>query len=350
MGRPNLHAVSHIRTTTVRFVHPTTVADDLVVVHSGTTVRRYDGLQPDTVHDLDGVEVRTLPKPNGELLCRFATVNDVHFGEVDCGRMDGREDGPIQRREPHEIPHPELMNTAAVAEIGGVDPSAVFVKGDLTLDGADHEFEAFERCYRGAFGDRLHVVRGNHDSYHDQGVYDRDLWVQLPGIAVALMDTAIPTETTGAFDDEQLTWLSDHAAGCPTPVLVMGHHQQWVDGKRSHDYFGIHPDSSDALDTVVARHRNILGYSAGHTHRHRVRRMRCGAPTVEIGCVKDFPGTWAEYRVHEGGVMQIVHRISSPETLEWSERCRGLYADFGMHYETYALGRLDERCFVFPAR
>jgi hypothetical protein len=54
--------------------------------------------------------------------------------------------------------------------------------------------------------------------------------------------------------------------------------------------------------------------------------------------------------VYEGGVMQIVHRISSPEALEWSERCRGLYADFGVDYQTYAMGSLAERCFVFPDR
>jgi hypothetical protein len=66
--------------------------------------------------------------------------------------------------------------------------------------------------------------------------------------------------------------------------------------------------------------------------------------------VKDFPGTWAEYRVYEGGVMQVVHRVSDPAALEWSERCRHLYEDFGIDYETYALGTLSDRCFVFPER
>ena len=78
--------------------------------------------------------------------------------------------------------------------------------------------------------------------------------------------------------------------------------------------------------------------------------MECGVPTIEIGCVKDFPGTWAEYRVYEGGVMLVVHRISTPQALDWSERCRHLYEEFGIDYETYALGTLNERCFVFPAR
>jgi len=30
--------------------------------------------------------VHTLPKP-GEYLCSVATTNDVHFGEVECGRL-----------------------------------------------------------------------------------------------------------------------------------------------------------------------------------------------------------------------------------------------------------------------
>lgn len=353
--REYLATSSRYGSTTVRRViltntDVTTVGDDFAIRHDGRVVHRYDGLDPNTSYGFDGVSFRTLSRPGGELLCRFATVNDVHFGEVECGRMDGRTDGPIQRREPHETPHPELMNTAAVREIAAIDPLTVLVKGDLTLDGSDDEFAAFERCYRTAFGDRLHAVRGNHDAYHDQGVFDQDLWIEMPGLCVALMDTVIATETTGAFTDDQIAWLDDHISTCDRPVLVMGHHQQWVDGRRSDDYFGIHPDSSDALDRVVARHRHVLGYAAGHTHRHRVRAMPCGAPTVEIGTLKDFPGTWAEYRVFEGGVMQIVHRISDPEALEWSDRCRGLYADFGMQYESYALGTLDQRCFVFPDR
>ncbi len=108
----------------------------------------------------------------------------------------------------------------------------------------------------------------------------------------------------------------------------------------------MHPDASDALDDLCVRHRHVIGYAAGHTHRHRVRTMtRSGVPSIEIGCVKDFPGTWAEYRVYEGGVMQVVHRISSPEALSWSNRCRVIYSDFGIDYEAYALGTLRRALF-----
>ena len=69
-------------------VELTTVADDVVVCHRGESTYRYDGLVPDTDYMLDGVAARTLPRPGGELLCRFATVNDLHFGEDECGRVD----------------------------------------------------------------------------------------------------------------------------------------------------------------------------------------------------------------------------------------------------------------------
>ena len=115
------------------------------------------------------------------------------------------------------------------------------------------------------------------------------------------------------------------------------------DGGRYHEI------SAGALRTMIRR-TAFAAYTAGHTHRHRVRHMPCGIPSIEIGCVKDFPGTWAEYRVYEGGIIQVVHRISAPEALAWSERCRHLYSDFGIDYESYALGRLEDRCLSIPQR
>ena len=333
----------------------TTVADDLIVIHDGLVVHRYDGLTPDTEYDLHGTTVRTLPRPGGELLCRFATVNDVHFGETEAGRIDDLTEGPIRRADPGATPYPEVMNHAAALEMAAIEPTAVIVKGDLSVDGEPDEWAAFEACYRAPFGDRLHVVRGNHDAYRHQAEYAGDRWIELPGVAVALLDTAIPGATTGTITTEQIDWLDDHCAGADRPVFVMGHHQQWIgdgpDAKRSDDYFGLHPDASDALDELAERRSNVIAYAAGHTHRHRARPMaRSGIPSIEVGCTKDFPGTWAEYRVHEGGVTQVVHRMSTTDALEWSESCRGLYSDFGVDYETYALGTLVDRCFTISLR
>ena len=169
-------------------------------------------------------------------------------------------------------------------------------------------------------------------------------------MAVALLDTAIPTVTSGHLSAEQIDWLDARAADSTVPVIAMGHHQQWVGGERSPEYFGIDPDSSDALTAVMTRRPALVAYTAGHTHRHRVRHVGPGIPSIEVGCVKDFPGTWAEYRVYDGGILQVVHRTSSPEALAWSEQCRTLYSDFGVDYASYAMGTLGDRCFVIPIR
>ena len=79
-------------------------------------------------------------------------------------------------------------------------------------------------------------------------------------------------------------------------------------------------------------------------HRNRVRRFPAtgDVPWVEVACVKDFPGAWAEYRVHEGGILQVFRRISAPDALAWSEKTRDMY---GGLYEMYAFGSLADRCF-----
>ena len=328
----------------------TTVADDLIVAHDGLDVHRLVGLQPDTDHLVGDQVVRTLPRPDGTLLCRFATVNDVHFGEQEAGRLGDEPNGPVQRSDPGEPPYPETMNRAAVDEIGNIEPAAVIVKGDLSMDGQPDEWQAFEQCYRVPFGDRLFAVRGNHDAYQGQTAYAGDQWISMPGVSVALLDTTIPLQTTGWLKPEQLDWLDSHAEHSMVPVIVMGHHQQFTGTNRTPDYFGLHPDASDALTAVIERRAALVAYTAGHTHRHRRRLLPNGVPSIEIGCVKDFPGTWAEYRVYSGGITQVVHRMSSPPALRWSERCRHLYRDYGVDYQTYALGSLSDRCFNISYR
>jgi len=63
--------------------------------------------------------------------------------------------------------------------------------------------------------------------------------------------------------------------------------------------------------------------------------------------VKDFPGGWAEYRVHERGIAQVFHRVQAPEAVAWAERTRRM---FGGLYGAYAMGRLEDRSFVVATR
>jgi 3',5'-cyclic-AMP phosphodiesterase len=324
----------------------TTVGDDHVVLFDGPTMHRHDGLESDTEYLLDGVTVRTLARPHGALLSTFATVNDVHFGERDCGHDDNIP-GPIMRVPDGQPLHPTFMNAAAIGEILAVNPDHVVVKGDLTLDGADHEYAEFVEAY-GVFGDRLTAVRGNHDAYHQQNYAAGPTMVDLPGVRLAVLDTVIVGHTTGWIGDDQFEWLEELCASSDRPVLAFGHHNMWIDSSRRTDsYFGIHPDASDRLLALVQRQPRLCGYFAGHTHRNRVRRHAStgSVPFAEVTTVKDFPGSWAEYRVYEGGIQQLHHRINTPEALAWSESCRGLYSG-AIDYSVFSLGRPDDHSFV----
>ena len=328
----------------------TTVADDEAVLHDGVVAHRHTGLEPGTEHRRAGHLFRTLDRPPGERLSTVCTVNDVHYGELECGILNGIDDAPIYTVAPGEEPYPELMNRCAIADMLPLDPDAVVVKGDLTAMGTTKEYQAFLDAYVPAFGDRLVHVRGNHDAYHGEDfASDAPLSVTLPGVTLAVIDTSVPGKATGGVSATTLEWLDQLAAEADRPVLVFGHHHAWDPGSstRPEAYFGINPDDSERLVEVVARRPRIAGYFAGHTHRNRVRRFSATGqvPWVEVACVKDFPGAWAEYRVFEGGILQVFRRISAPEALAWSEKTRDMY---GGLYDTYAFGELSDRCLAIP--
>jgi 3',5'-cyclic AMP phosphodiesterase CpdA len=234
-----------------------------------------------------------------------------------------------------------------------IDPAAVLVKGDLTAHGTRDELERFLAAYGAVFGDRLHAIPGNHDAtIVDAFPEPMPYVVELPGVRLAMIDTSLPVRASGGVTAATLGWLDELAARADDrPMLVFGHHPPWNPGSPdpSEDYFGINPGDSIELVDVVARRPSIVGYFAGHTHRNRVRRFGAtgSMPWVEVACVKDFPGTWAEYRVFEGGVLQIHRRIASDEALVWSEKTRGM---FGGLYAEYAFGSLGDRCFPISSR
>ena len=295
---------------------------------------------------------------SGSVLTKLATVNDLHFGETVCGLIEGIELGPTLRDDPGSEPYPIVMNRAAVSEIAALSPDLVVAKGDLTATGSGAEYAQFQATYRAAFEDRLIVTLGNHDKPQAGGEVPPVPMVQsadLEGVRVVVLDTARDGRVGGELTVEQTDQLDELALASDRPVLVFGHHP--VGGKDIDRLFGprseyencLDPPSTSRLVDVVARRTGILGYFAGHTHRNKVRHLpETGTfPWVEVGCVKDFPGSWAEYRITEDVIEQVHHRISDPEALRWSERCRSM---FGGRYPLYALGRDSDRCFKLTIR
>jgi 3',5'-cyclic-AMP phosphodiesterase len=331
----------------------TTVTDDSAVMFEGADVRCLDGLKPGHPYRFGDQEFVTLCRPAGERLATVATVNDVHFGEVRAGYVEGHDVGPGMSAAPGEDPYPQVMNAAAVAEIAALHADLVVAKGDLTTQGLIEEYQQFEACYRTVLGGRLCFTLGNHDKPSRGAVVDcpPTQEFQVPGALVAILDTARVGRGGGSLDTEQLDWLDELASRADVPVLVFGHHPAWEDGVDDwlDEASAIDPAPSAQLVEVFARRPALIGYFAGHTHRNRVRHFpSTGAvPFAEVACTKDFPGSWAEYRIFEGGVLQIHHRITAPAALQWSERCRALF--FGL-YPKYAFGTMSDRCFPVALR
>lgn len=340
VGRPAVGAAGGLP------VELTTVTDTEAVLHDGLRVVRVDGLRPNREHAVEGITFRTLPRPPGARLATVVTVSDLHLGETECGRYEGVNLGPVLRAEPGEAPYAETMARAAADEIAAVDPEpdAVVAKGDLTGRGSAAELQTFLDIFEEPFGHRLHWAYGNHDvaARSELGPRPAMELVKVAGARVALLDTAVPAQTGGRATGEQLAWLDDLGADDGDgPVLVFAHHPLW-----DHASFtaGVNEEDSRRLVELFARRPALAGWFAGHTHRNLVRRMpeTGDVAWAEVGATKDYPGVWAEYRIYEGGILQVVHRISSPEALSWTERTRAM---FGGLYPSYSFGTLGDRCF-----
>ena len=288
------------------------------------------GLEPDTEYGL-AVEhaepdrwlpdvVRTLVRPSGRLVATIATANDVHFGETECGRTgDPATDaiGPILHSRPGDPPYPLVMGRAAVAEIAALEPDAVVVKGDLTDSGRAEEYEEFLSVY-GAFGPRLHHVRGNHDAMRDPSLATEHTpyAVALEGVTLAVLDSTVPGLVGGAL----AAWADrlarrprsrrDHAGPGVRAPPALGSRRTTSGGPELRDRPG-RQCGCPGPHRAPREHRRLL--RRAHPHQPRATAgARRDVPLVEVACAKDYPGAWAEYRVYEGGYTQVMRRLADP--------------------------------------
>lgn len=316
-----------------------------------------EGLPPATTVGLrmrwDGgearLQARTLAPPPGALLARLATVSDLHLGATRFGLLRTMTE-PADGRDPH----PLRCARAALDEAGRWGAGLVVVKGDLVNHRRPDHFaqagdliDAFDRL-------EMVVVPGNHEVDRDTPmavpshlgrrrvpVVRHADHVDLPGLRVIVADTSVEHNRIGTLarvGDEVLA----RAADAPGPALVLIHHHLPPHRVPTHWPPGIAwTEGRPFLDRLaLANPRAVV--SSGHSHRNRSRRH---GPLVvtEVGSTKDWPGVWAGYAVHEGGIAQVVRRVQAPEAMAWTEYARA--AVLGV-WGRYAPGRLDQRCFT----
>lgn len=184
---------------------------------------------------------------------------------------------------------------AAVVQVNALDPlpDLVLLSGDVTEYGTAEEYAA-ARAILGALRPPLRAIPGNHD--------DRDAFrtafaehAHLPAtgplhfaqgghgaVRVVALDVTVPGLHHGAAAPH-LGWLDATLAAEPDrPTMVMLHQQPFACGVPYLDAYRCH--DADALDAVVARHRQVERVVCGHVHRAMTRRfggtLLCTAPST----------------------------------------------------------------------
>jgi 3',5'-cyclic AMP phosphodiesterase CpdA len=268
---------------------------------------------------------------------------------------------PIVRETDGDVPYWKLMNEDAVADINAAGVDAVVIKGDIADRGLRSQFEVAARTFAG-FAVPWHAFLGNHDHYGMLQGEEVDGYAllgqpraprafDLGGWRLVLLDTVEPGDHHGVFPEERLRWLAEElerTRELAQPTLLLTHHQP-VPPEHANSYpnsIGIIPEHSTRIFELLGRNPQVQGVLIGHTHRNRVRRYPASGdiPFVEVNCVKDYPGGFAVYELHDDGTFrQEVRRTSSERALAHSTRCRDFFKG---GYRDFALGTLADRCWV----
>jgi 3',5'-cyclic-AMP phosphodiesterase len=294
-------------------------------------------------------ELTTLESPPGRELWRFATISDLHLGESRFGAR-----GTIVDQVGHE-PSAIRCARAAIAEAVEWGARLLLVKGDVTRDSEPAQFRLGGQLLAAAPVPVL-VALGNHDVRHGiDGVrLLADLGIEataaearvqdLPGIRIVMAHSAVSRHQRGELGEAPRHELIRAAREADGPVFVAVHHQPNPRAISLSYPRGIVRRHSRAFLDGLAAANPATFVTAGHTHRNRC--FRHGPLVVtEVGSTKDYPGVWAGYAVHEGGIRQVVRRVTDPEAMAWTDStARALGGLWG----PWAAGRTANRCFTHP--
>jgi len=293
----------------------------------------------------------TLAPPPGEELFRFATISDMHIGTIEFGFRATMVERPVP-----DMAHPERATRAAIDDLTAWGAQLLLLKGDITNNGRAKDWDTIGHILRD-ISMPVEMLPGNHDHYGRRG--DPDPYVALellgheltrhvkhidvPGLRVVLVDSTKPGKRMG-----RVAYIADPVLdllrGASTPAFVTLHH--YAQRLPVPTFFppGIPSHEANAFLNKVARVQPATMVSSGHTHRHRRRHV---GPVVltEVGSPKDYPGTWAGYVVHEGGIRQVVRRVSRPDILRWTD----FTSAAAWHaWGAWSPGLLSHRCFTHP--
>ena len=294
------------------------------------------------------VEARTLPTPPGELLCRIATMSDLHLGSRHWGASKLMID-----RSNHEVPFPTRCAWAAVDEALEWGAELLLIKGDAAHHQHHEDFRLLGELLDSTDDLPVMLIPGNHDvdgkgegptpvKVGERGIpFIRETaCMDLPGIRVIAADTTVPGLGLGSIERvaDDIIELATLSSG---PFLLGIHHQLERFRFPTHYPIGISGQASSKFLDDLTKANTAGLITSGHTHRNRAR-SHGSLRLSEVASTRDWPGVWAGYAIHEGGIRQVVRRVVAPDAICWHEYSRR--ALFG-GWERWAMGKLGQRCF-----
>jgi Icc protein len=294
----------------------------------------------------------TLAPPPGSLLYVFATINDLHVGLTSAGAVGG-----LDSFEPVECPLVdkhcwEVANRAVVEAINRTEAAFTVVKGDLSHEYKQEEFEAAQRILED-LKNPYYAVRGNHDR---QGERPEDYFTKVfclekthysfahKGVRFVILDSSNLETGFPEISEEQFDWLDAElrTLGEEKCLLVLHH----AVTEEASILFSLFTEDQERLFSRLSRSSNLVGILSGHSHRNIVtHQTEIGdVPCIENACTVHYPGGYTLYRVYTGGLMQTYHKIDSEDWRIWEEAGRAMYHNDA---QSILLGPLDHRNFVY---
>ncbi|MDP9970866.1 3',5'-cyclic AMP phosphodiesterase CpdA [Variovorax paradoxus] len=160
-------------------------------------------------------------------------------------------------------------------------PDAVVVTGDLSDFGRAAEYEHLARLLA-PLAMPVYLMPGNHDergqlrrsfpghAYLAAGVGSAGFVqysVRIGALRLLTLDTCVPGASHGELCSERLAWLEEQLDACRgEPVVIAMHHPPFRTLIGHMDEIGL-LQGAEALEALVARHRNVERVICGHLHR-----------------------------------------------------------------------------------
>lgn len=305
------------------------------------------------------LRVRTLDPPPGAELFRLATMSDLHIGRNRFGLRGTMSEAKAKLASQFDPdPFPIRCAREGVAEAIQWGADGIVFKGDMVDFSSVESWDAAASVIGpAAVGVPARYLPGNHeanvwtqvDAFTEAAHHNIDLirvptaW-DVPGARLIILNTLRPLRHGGSVAS-QIAGVCDLLADARRqglPAIVLMHHQLTRGPAPHHPPPGVPRDESRQFVRAMEAAGPPALVTSGHTHRQT--RYRIGAVSFsEVGSPRDFPGVWGGYRIYEGGITQVVHRVEADHAVAWTDHSK--WAVFGA-WGVWSEGSLPTRCFA----